>query len=216
MRELSTAAAVLAEKLREELLDGTLPAGARLKEEELAERFAVGRYTVRSALRTLVAAGLLEHEVNRGARVPVLLPARVDELYEYRTILEVGSLRAGLARHQPLTDIEKATAALVNLPPDTPWPEVIGTHQEIHRAIVRWSGNTRLLEAYALCEQEIQFVVASTRPDYTAQRLAELHTNLLTRLQLGGERAATSLARDIETGRRAVHGALRAGAARVS
>ena len=216
MRELSTAAAVLAEKLRRELLDGTLPAGARLKEEDLAERFGVGRYTVRSALRTLVAAGLLEHEVNRGARVPVLLPARVDELYEYRTVLEVGSLRVGLVRRQPLTDIEEATAAMAGLPPDTPWPEVIGTHQEIHRAIVRWSGNTRLLEAYDLCEQEIQFVVASTRPDYTVQRLAALHTGLLTRLRLGGARAATALARDIETGRKAVHDALRARQDRVS
>lgn len=202
------AAAVLAEKLREELLDGTLPAGTRLKEEVLAERFAVGRYTVRWALRTLVAAGLLEHEVNRGARVPELSVARVDELYEYRTILEVGSLRVGMAQHQPLTAIEEATAALVGLPPDTPWPEVIDIHQEIHRTIVRWSGNTRLRDAYALCEQEIEFVVASTRPDYTGIRLAELHIGLLDRLRVGGERAVTALARDIETGRRAVHKAV--------
>lgn len=211
MRELSTAAAVLADKLRAELLDGALPPGSRLKEEELAERFAAGRYTVRSALRTLVAAGLLEHEVNRGARVPRLLPARVDELYEYRTVLEVGSLRLALARRVPLTSIETTTAALVDLPADTPWPDVIGTHQEIHRAIVRWSGNARLLDAYAVCEQELQFVVASTRPNYTARRLATLHTELLARLRLGGERAARALARDIEIGRKAVHDALRAG-----
>jgi DNA-binding GntR family transcriptional regulator len=67
-----------------------------------------------------------------GARVTELSPARVDELYEYRTILEVGSLRIGMAQHHPLTVIEDATAALVALPPDTPWPEVIYTHQEIH------------------------------------------------------------------------------------
>src|SRR5260370_10323164 len=138
VQELSTAAAGLAEKLHAELLDGTLQPGTHLREDALAERFAVGRYTVRSALRTLVTAGLLEHEVNRGARVTKLSPARVDELYEYRTILEVGSLRIGMAHHHPLTVIEDATAALVALPPDTPWPEVIYTHQEIHRAIIRW------------------------------------------------------------------------------
>ena len=208
VQELSMAAAVLAEKLRAELLDGTLPPGARLKEEALAERFAVGRYTVRSALRTLVAAGMLEHEVNRGARVPELSAARVDELYEYRTILEVGSLRAGMARHQPLTVIEEATAALVRLSPETAWPKVIDVHQEIHRAIIGWSGNTRLRDAYALCEQEIEFVVASTRPDYTGIRLAELHVSLLARLRLGGDRAASALARDIEVGRKAVHKAI--------
>lgn len=210
MRELSSAATVLADKLRAELLDGSLRPGARLKEEELAERFAAGRYTVRSALRTLVAAGLLEHEAHRGARVPELLPARVNELYDYRTVLELGALRLGQARDTPLAPIETATAALVDLPHDTPWPEVIATHQEVHRAIVRWSGNTRLLDAYAVCEQELQFVVASTRPHYTARRLAELHMDLLTRLRQGGERATTALARDIEVGRRAVHEAMRA------
>jgi DNA-binding GntR family transcriptional regulator len=216
MRDLSRAAAVLSEKLRADLLDGALQPGSRLKEEELAERFTVGRYTVRSALRTLVAAGLLEHEVNRGARVPNLLPARVDELYEYRTVLEVGSLRLALARREPLTAIETATAALVDLPADTPWPEVVGTHQEVHREIVRWGGNNRLLDAYALCEQELEFVVASTRPDYTAQRLGTLHAELLVRLRQGGERAATALTRDIEIGRKAVHDAMRASANGVS
>lgn len=208
MQELSTAAAVLADKLRAELLNGTLPPGTPLREEAIAERFAVGRYTVRSALRTLVSAGLVEHEVNRGARVTELTPGRVDELYEYRTILEVGGLRAGMARHRPLTGIEDATATLVALAPETPWPEVIHAHQEIHRAIIGWSGNARLRDAYALCEQEIEFVVASTRPDYTAIRLADLHAHLLDRIRLGGERATSALARDIEIGRRAVHKAI--------
>lgn len=61
----------------------------------------------------------------------------VDELYEYRTILEVGGLRAGMAHHKPLTPIEDATAALAALSADTPWPEVLDIHQEIHRTIVR-------------------------------------------------------------------------------
>ncbi|HEY4458696.1 MAG TPA: GntR family transcriptional regulator [Pseudonocardiaceae bacterium] len=208
MRELSTAAATLADRLRAELLDGALPPGTRLKEEELAERFGAGRYTVRSALRTLVASGLLEHELNRGARVPHLLPARVDELYAYRTVLEVGALRLAQSQGEPLALVEQTTAALVELPDDTPWPEVIGVHQDIHRAIVRWSGNNRLLEAYALCEQELAFVVASTRPNYTARQLADLHTRLLDQLRLGGQRAASALTRDIETGRRAVHEAM--------
>lgn len=208
MQELSAAAAVLAEKLRAELLDGTLRPGAPLREEALAERFGAGRYTVRSALRTLVTEGLVEHEVNRGARVAELTAGRVDELYEYRTILEVGSLRIGMAHHYPLTPIADATATLVGMAPETPWPDVIHAHQEIHRAIIQWSGSKRLRDAYALCEQEIEFVVAATRPDYTAVSLADLHTRLLDRLRLGGERAMGALAQDIEIGRRAVHKAI--------
>lgn len=97
-----------------------------------------------------------------------------------------------------------------------PWPEVVGVHQEIHHEIVRRSGNYRLLEAYALCQEELAFVVASTRPDYTGRQLAEFHTYLLAELRPGGEAAAEALTRDIEIGRRAVHEALRAETDRAS
>jgi DNA-binding GntR family transcriptional regulator len=208
VRELSASAEVIADKLRHQLLDGSFRPGDRLKEEELAERFRVGRYTVRSALRTLVASGLLEHEANRGAEVPVLTRARVDELYEYRTVLEVGSLRAAQARSASFAPVACATAALEALPLDTAWPEVIGAHQEIHRAIVRMSANRRLISAYQLCEEELQFVVAMTRPAYTAQQLAGLHVELLRKLRRGLNGAVSALADDIEIGRLAVHHAM--------
>jgi len=199
---------VIAGKLRDQLLNGSLRPGDRLKEEELAERFQVGRYTVRSAFRTLVAAGLLEHEANRGARVPVLTRARVDELYEYRTILELGSLSAAQAHGASFAPVARATAILDALPPDTSWPEVVDAHQEIHRAIVRLSGNSRLIEAYEVCEDELQFVVAMTRPTYTAQRLAALHVELLGKLERGQSGEGAALADDIEIGRRAVREAM--------
>ena len=210
MRELSAAAAVLADRLRDELLSGELSPGSRLKEEHLAQRFRVGRYTVRTALRTLVANGLLEHEPNRGARVPELCQERVDQLYAYRTVLEVGSLRIALSRGVALEPVASATEALENLPADAPWPQVVRTHQEIHRTIVALSGNTRLIDAYTGCEEELQFVTAITRPDWTARKLAALHIDLLAHLQRGGDRAVDALTRDIEIGRAAVLDAMTA------
>src|SRR3954469_10004747 len=51
--------AQVAEQLREAILDGTLAAGSELpSERELCERFAVGRTTVREALRALQTKGL--------------------------------------------------------------------------------------------------------------------------------------------------------------
>jgi len=210
VRELSAAAAVLADRLRDELLSGELSPGSRLKEEHLAQRFRVGRYTVGTALRTLVANGLLEHEPNRGARVPELCQERVDQLYAYRTVLEVGSLRIALSRGVALEPVASATEALENLPADAPWPQVVRTHQEIHRTIVALSGNTRLIDAYTGCEEELQFVTAITRPDWTARKLAALHIDLLAHLQRGGDRAVDALTRDIEIGRAAVLDAMTA------
>jgi DNA-binding GntR family transcriptional regulator len=129
----------------------------------------------------------------------------VDELYEYRTVLEVGSLRVAQERRTPLTSIETATAALVELPDDAPWSEVIDTHQEIHRAIVRLSGNARILEAYALCEQRTG-VRDRIEPPRLHRRAAGRTARRPPRTD---RRAVTALARDIETGRRAVHDAVR-------
>jgi DNA-binding GntR family transcriptional regulator len=210
VRELSAAATVLADRLRDELLSGEWSPGSRLKEEHLAQRFHVGRYTVRSALRTLVTNGLLEHEPNRGARVPELYPERVDQLFAYRTVLEVGSLRIALSRGLALEPVAGATAALENLPADAPWPQVLRTHQEIHRTIVALSGNPRLIDAYTGCEEELQFVTAITRPAYTAGKLAALHIELLAHLLHGGDRAVDALTRDIEIGRGAVLDAMTA------
>src|SRR5476651_2363126 len=67
------------ERLREQILTGSLPEGARLPpERHLAERLGVNRSTIVHAYRELVADGLVE----RGAAVPwwvALPPWRVGE-----------------------------------------------------------------------------------------------------------------------------------------
>ena len=47
----------VADQLRDEILDGRLPAGSRLVETELAERFGVSRGPIRDALAELAAGG---------------------------------------------------------------------------------------------------------------------------------------------------------------
>src|SRR5215813_12994369 len=84
--------------LRREILDGTLPGGARLVEQELTERYGVARHSLRAALRALAAEGLVVVEPNRGARVAKLSPQDITWLYELRTALEVEAARLALER----------------------------------------------------------------------------------------------------------------------
>lgn len=74
--------------LRDELFDGVMPPGTRLREEELSDRFGLGRHTIRTALRLLVDRKLIIHERNRGAFVPELTQERIDDLFGFRKILE--------------------------------------------------------------------------------------------------------------------------------
>lgn len=202
------AAGRLAALLREELLSGRYPPGERLKEEELAVRFRAGRYTVRAAVRMLVGSGLLDHRPNRGASVPLLVPDRVHEVSAYREVLEVGALRVALQRGADLGAVVAATKALDELPDDAPWIDVVETHQAIHTSLIVAAGNDRLLSAYLRCEEELRYIVSTVRPDFTAGRLATLHTRLLAGIRRGGDAAVAALEEDLHTGRQAVLDAL--------
>ena len=77
-----------AELIRSAILDGTLVAGQRLKEDELATRLDVSRTPVREALRQLAAEDLVVLEPKRGARVRHYDAAELDDLYQLRAVLE--------------------------------------------------------------------------------------------------------------------------------
>ena len=84
----SAASSRIAAALRADILDGTIPPGQRLRQEDIAERLGGSRLPVREALRMLAAEGLVETEPNKGARVPVLDPGEVETLYRMRERLE--------------------------------------------------------------------------------------------------------------------------------
>ena len=68
LQRVSTVDAIAA-ALRTRILDGELGAGERLREIELADAYGVARHSLRAALRTLAAEGLVAIEPNRGASV---------------------------------------------------------------------------------------------------------------------------------------------------
>ena len=91
---------IVTDALRGEILEGERPGGQRLIEQELTARFGVARHTLRAALRTLAAEGLVRVEPNRGARVARLSVEEIVQLYELRTALEVEAARLALERHR--------------------------------------------------------------------------------------------------------------------
>jgi DNA-binding GntR family transcriptional regulator len=78
----------VADHLRAEILGGGIGPGERVRQEEIAQRLGASRLPVREALRMLEAEGLVEHEANKGARVPRLGMHEVDVMYRMREQLE--------------------------------------------------------------------------------------------------------------------------------
>ena len=133
---VARASSAIAEQIRAAILGGRLKAGDRLSpERELAEQFGVSRVTVRDALRSLEAMGLIEVKVGArgGAFVTAPTGSKVaqtmsdmmlmsvtspEDIVEARLIVELGTVTLACARATPedLADLralcEKGRAAL--------------------------------------------------------------------------------------------------------
>jgi DNA-binding GntR family transcriptional regulator len=85
----------LAATIQARVLSGEFASGSRLRQESLATEFGVSRTPVREALRKLQAAGIVQLEPHRGAKVRGPSAREVREAYEVRAELE--GLAAALA-----------------------------------------------------------------------------------------------------------------------
>ena len=83
-----TTAKVVAERLRGEIQHGTLAPGARLRQNDIAQRFGVSTTPVREAFAQLQAEGLVRIDPHRGAVVFHPSVEDVLEFYEIREALE--------------------------------------------------------------------------------------------------------------------------------
>jgi DNA-binding GntR family transcriptional regulator len=113
--ETSTADLV-ADRLREAILDGTLRPGDRLVEAEIAERFAISRGPVREAIRLLAPEGLVVLRRNRGA--VVASPTFDDVLEVYAVRMSLGALAlANAVRTDDLAGTREYAEAVALLNP---------------------------------------------------------------------------------------------------
>lgn len=98
---LNRSADIVRESLRDAILDGEAPPGARLREEELARLFGVSRTPVREALQQLSSEGLVQTSPHQGATVASLSVEDILAIYVVREALEGVSARLAARRATP-------------------------------------------------------------------------------------------------------------------
>jgi DNA-binding GntR family transcriptional regulator len=101
----------LVKRVHAEIVSGTFPIGARLRQEMLAERFGVSRTPVREALRALEAMGVVVHVPHCGAVVRGPTPTEIREAYVVRAELEGLAAELAARRAQPRDHAELSRAA---------------------------------------------------------------------------------------------------------
>jgi DNA-binding GntR family transcriptional regulator len=84
--------------IHEAIMNGELPAGARLRVRDLAKQVGTSVMPVREAIRRLEEAGLAERAPHKGAVVKGLSLEELVHVYEVRRLLEVEAARLGTQR----------------------------------------------------------------------------------------------------------------------
>lgn len=92
----TTLASLVFERLREDILDGKLAPGEKLRIESLQERYQVGASPIREALNRLTSVRLVEQVERRGFRVATLSDEDLLELLQARRLLNEVIVRESL------------------------------------------------------------------------------------------------------------------------
>jgi len=120
----------LVDSLRDEIIQGDLVPGQKLRLEEIAARFEVSTMPVREALRDLEAEGLVTIFPHRGAVVTQLSPADLQDIYEIRGTLEALGARLAVP-HMTEAVIAELTAIIEEM--DSHIDEVVNLVKLNHR-----------------------------------------------------------------------------------
>lgn len=147
--ERESIGAAVYRRLREAILSGRIPMGARINELELASVWKISRTPIRDALRRLEAEGLVQAASGRGMIVPVLTRSEVEELYEVRQALEGVAARRAAERATPefLTKLNTLIKAYGTAVKQEDMRRLLVVDDDLHTAIVQMAQNRRLQQA---------------------------------------------------------------------
>jgi DNA-binding GntR family transcriptional regulator len=134
--------------LLDAISDGSLPPGARITQEELAEQMNVSRSPVLQALRLLKKDGLVQDAPGRGLLIAELDPQWIGDLYQVRCALD--TLAAKLAAERKVAINPEIIAAGRRAAQGGDVKALIEADTAFHMAIYRASGNPLIVETTQL------------------------------------------------------------------
>lgn len=182
-------------RLLDDIRDGLLLPGTRLRETDLADRLGISRTPVREAIRQLEADGLVVHLPRQGATIRSLDYAEVIELYEMRAVLEGTAARLA-ARVASTVELAELTALNTALAADPAGPEAQQINRQFHRTLLDAARNRFLVKAMSALRKTMMILGPTTLSDpaRATEALAE-HTAVLAALQARDAAAAEAAMR---------------------
>ena len=147
-------------RLRDYIVEGNIPDGARIPERQLCEMFGISRTPLREALKVLAAEGIVDLLPNRGARVRQLSADDIRELFDLVAGLEAlaGRLACENVTDDEVAAIERLHHEMYSYYLRREMQGYFRCNQAIHQAIVAASRNAILVGAYASFSDRVRRV----------------------------------------------------------
>ena len=142
----------LAEKAYDELIRRItrldLPPGIVLAEKSLVEELKIGRTPIREALQRLAMEGLVIHRLNRGMFVSEITYSDVQEIYEFRSLIDGHACRLAAQRATPAqaAKLLELHGALVEATKDDDIDTYVQLDREYYSILSEASNNSFLVE----------------------------------------------------------------------
>ena len=190
---------LVADVLREAILDGALNPSEWLREMEIAQELSVSRTPVREALTRLSSEGLAVVVANQGAMVAPMTIEDILEVYTVRENLEglAARLAAKKRSREHLEHLEEALERMRHAVADNRVLDLVHLNLAFHRAI-RDSSENRLLSRFlGQVEHGVRRFGATTLGlPGRAQETLEEHDRILEAITVGDAERAKKFAID--------------------
>ena len=197
--------------LRDKLTRGKLSAGVRLSSRAMAKDLGVSLTPVRGAFNRLISEGLLEHHAGLGVFVPTPNHREVEDIYEFRVILECAAVSkvCGRLSEAELGEMERCLEEeiaigerFISANGETENSDVAeswrANDEAFHLAIMRAAGNRRILETVAELRAKSRIVCHTFKngEPVERERTRNEHRLILDALRIGdadeGQRLMTA------------------------
>jgi DNA-binding GntR family transcriptional regulator len=136
----------LADRLRTEIMNGSLPRGVRIVEGKWAQKFGVAQGSIREAINILALEGFVNKESGRSARVVHLTEKDVAQLYELRGALEGLAARLAVQMRPDLSNIQSAVDSMRRAASETNCEALLRHDLQFHLGLCELSGNPFIVE----------------------------------------------------------------------
>jgi DNA-binding GntR family transcriptional regulator len=200
----------VARALRHRILNNDIPAETRLVEANLAAEFGVSRGTVRDALRSLRAEGLIEIVPHRYSVVTRMSPQDAEDICYARYVLEDASLSQSLQRPGPVlaAGLQAAMADMARAAAADDLDALVASDIRFHWQLVELSGRRRIEQLWSILDSQIGAVLRAEieRRGTGLDGVVQRHSELADALLAGDSQQARAALRDHYLG---VYGSVR-------